>query len=81
MRPDRHIRQHLLQNLFLLYRLQSQYLLQNPDLSQKGPRNLQTRFQQVQGQIKQCLRVLTPNDCMSVDERYHKGSFHVTSTF
>ena len=71
MRPERHVRQHLLQNLYLLYLLQSQYLLQNPDLSRRGPRKLQTRFQPVQVQVKQCLRLLKASDCMSVDQRYH----------
>ena len=63
--PERQVRQHLLQHSYLLYLLQSQYLL---DFGQKGQRNHQTRFQQVQMQVKQCLRVLKG----SVDQRYHK---------
>ena len=70
-RPARHVRQHLLQNLYLLYRRQNQYLLQNPDLNRMGRRNLQAKFQQVQVQRKQCLRMLKASDCMYVDECYH----------
>ena len=72
MRAERHVRQHLLQKLYLLYLPQSQYLLQNPDPSQKGPINLQTKFQQVLVQVKQCLRVMKASDCMSVYQGYHK---------
>ena len=44
MRPARHVRQHLLQNLYLLYLLPSQYLLQSPISAERSRRTCRQGF-------------------------------------